>query len=133
MGDVLEDVEPGNALPGEQLRRVRSVLLQGRRDHVARMNFLAAGALDVQDRRLEHTAERQRLLGFLLLTASELLDRVLKVLVEIPPQLRHVGAAGREDSLAVGVVRQGVQQVLEREVRMTPSRGLAVGDSQNNF
>ena len=79
---------------GEQLRRVRPVLLQRRRDDVARMHFLPAGALHVEHRRLEHAPERQRLLGLLLLTARELLDRILEVLVEIAPQLRHVGAAG---------------------------------------
>ena len=74
--DVLEDVEPGDALRGEQLRRVRPVLLERRRDDVAGMHFLAAGALDVQHRRLQHAPERQRLLGLLLLAARELLDAI---------------------------------------------------------
>ena len=112
---------------------MRSILLQRRRDDVARMDFLAAGALHVQHGRLEHAPEGQRLFGLLLLAARELLDRILEVLVEIAPQLRHVGATGGEDALAVGVVRQRVQQVLERQVRVTPRGGLAVGDGENNF
>ncbi len=133
MRDVFEDVEPGDALRGEQLRRVRPVLLQRRRDDVARLHFLAAGALHVQHGRLQHAPERQRLLGLLLLAARELLDRILEILVEIAPQLRQVGAAGGEDALAVGVVRQRVEQVLERQVRVTARGGLAVGDGEDDL
>ena len=44
----------------------------------------------------------------------------LQVPVEIVAQLRQVGAAGGEDPLAVRVVRQRVEQVLERQVRVPP-------------
>ena len=101
--------------------------------HVAGVDFLPSGALHVQHRRLEDAPERERLLGLLLLAARELLDRVLEVLVEIAPELRHVGAAGGEDPLAVGIVRQRVQQVLERQVRVTPRGRLAIGDGQDDF
>ena len=97
------------------------------------MDFLPSGALDVEDRRLEHAAERERLLGFLLLTARELLDRILEVLVEIAAELRHVRAAGREDPLAVRVVRQRVEQVLERQVRVAPRGRFPVSDGQDDF
>ena len=66
-----------------------SVLLERRRDDVARLHFLPAGALHVQHRRLQHAPEGERLLGFFLLPARELLDGVLEVLVEIPPELRQ--------------------------------------------
>ena len=101
--------------------------------HVARMDFLPSGALHVEHRRLEHAPERERLLGFLLLTARELLDRILEVLVEIAAELRHVGAAGREDPLAVRVVRQRVEQVLERQVRVAPRGRFAIGDGEDDF
>ena len=133
MRDVLEHVEPGDALAGEQLRGVRPVLLERRRDDVARMDFLPPGALHVEHRRLQHAPERERLLGLLLLAARELLDRILEVLVEIAAQLRHVRAAGGEDPLAVGIVRQRVEQVLERQVRMPPRGRFPVGDGQDDF
>ena len=44
----------------------------------------------------------------------------VQVLVEIAAELRQIGAAGRKDPLAVGIVRERIQQVLERQVRMTP-------------
>ena len=131
--DVLEHVEPGDALRRQQLRRVRLGLLQHRREHVARLHFLAPGALHVQHRGLQHAAERQRLLGLLLLAAAELLDRVVEVLVEIAAQLRQIGAAGGQDPLAVRIVRQRVEQVLERQVGVPPRRRLAVRDGQDDF
>ena len=82
---------------------------------------------------LQHAAERQRLLRLLLLAARELLDRLLQVLVEIAAELRQVGAARREDPLAVGVVRERVEQVLERQVRVPPRGRFAIGDGQNDF
>ena len=47
---------------------------------------------------------------------------LVEVLVEVAAELRQIGAAGGEDPLAVGVVRQRVEQVLERQVRMPPRR-----------
>ena len=64
---------------------------------------------------------------------AELLDRLLQVLVEILAQLRQVGAAGGEDPLAVRIVRERVEQVLERQVGMPPRGRLAVGDGQHDF
>ena len=57
----------------------------------------------------------------------------LQVLVEIAAQLRQVGAAGGEDPLAVRVVRQRVEQVLERQVRVPARRRLAVRDREHDF
>ena len=66
-------------------------LLQRRREHVARLHFLAAGALDVQHRRLQHAPERQRLLGLLLLAARN----CSTVLVAGTCRDRGAAAAGR--------------------------------------
>ena len=131
--DVFEHVEPRHALVREQLRRVRLGLLQRRREHVARLHFLAARALHVQHRRLEHAAEGHRLLGLFLLAARELLDVLVQVLVEIAPELRQIGAARGEDPLAVRIVRQRVEQVLERQVRVPARRRFAVRDRQDDF
>ena len=64
---------------------------------------------------------------------GELLDRLVEVRVQVAPQPRQVGAAGRQDALAVGVVRERVEQMLEREVRVPARHGLAVGDGQDDF
>ena len=46
---------------------------------------------------------------------------------------REVGAAGAEDPLAVGVVRQRVEQVLERQVGVAPRDRFAERDVQDDF
>jgi hypothetical protein len=45
------------------------------------------------------------------LAALGLFDRLFEVRVEIATKLRQVGAAGREDPLAVRVVRERVQKM----------------------
>ena len=116
-----------------KLRRVGLRLLQRRRQHVAGLHFLPAGALDVQHGSLKHAPERERLLRFLLLPAAVLFDRIPQVLVEILPQLWKVRAARGQDSLAVLIVRQRVQQVLERQMRVTPRGCLAIGNGEHDF
>ena len=131
--DVLEHVEPRHALRGEELRRVRLGLLERGRQHVARLDFLPPRALHVQHRRLQHAAERHRLVRLLLLAALELLDVLVEVLVEIAAELGQIGAARGEDPLAVRVVRQRVEQVLQRQVRMMPGGRLAVRHGENDL
>ena len=133
VGDVLEDVESGYALRREELCRVRLGLLERGGEHIARLHFLAPGALDVQDRGLQHPAERHGLVGLFLLALLELLDVLVEVLVEIAAELRQIGAAGGEDPLAVGVVRERVEQVLQRQVRVMPRGGLAVRHGEDHL
>ena len=56
--DVFEDVEPRDALLGEQLRGVGLRLLEDGGENVAGFDLLALRALHVQDRGLQHAAER---------------------------------------------------------------------------
>ena len=133
MRDVFQDVETGDPLRGEELRREGLVLLERCREHVARLHLLASGALDVEHGGLQDPAERQRLFGFLLLPAGELLDRLLEIPVEILAKLRQVRAARGKDALAVGVVGKRVEQVLEREVGVPPRGRLPIGNGQDDF
>ena len=87
----------------------------------------------MEHRGLQHPPESQRLLRLLLLAARELLDGLVEVPVEVAAKLRQIGAARGEDPLAIGVVRQRVEQVLERQVRVPARRRLAIGDGQNDF
>ncbi len=48
-------------------------------------------------------------------------------------QRRQVRAAGGEDSFAVRIVREGVEQVLEREIRVTARDRFAERDVKNDF
>ena len=133
VGDEVEDVEPGDALGEQCLRRKRARLLERGRQHVSGAHFAAARALHVQHGRLQHATERDGLRRVFLPAARELLDLVGQVRVERLAQLGQVGAARAENGFAVGVVRQRVEQVLERQVRVSPRGCFAVGDGQNDF
>ena len=131
--DVVQDVQPGDALSGQQLRRVALGLLEDRREHVAGVRLVAPGALDVHDSRLQHAAKRHGLLRLALAAAFVALDRLVEVRRQGLAQGRQIGAAGRENPFAVGVVQQRVQQVLEREVRMLARDGLAQRHGEHDF
>ena len=128
MRDVVEDVETRDALVGQQLCRMALRLLENRREDVAGVRFVALRALDVQNRRLQDAAKRHRLLGLPLRPAALALDRFVEVRVERAPQRRQVRAAGREDALAVRIVRERVEQVLEREIGVPPRDRFAERD-----
>jgi hypothetical protein len=131
--DEVEHVEPRDVLRFEQPGRVRLRLLQDRRQDVPGVDLGALGALDVEHGRLEDAPERRGLFRLALVPAPQLLDRRVEVLVELAAQPRQVGAAGGQDALAFTVVRQRVQQMLEREVGVTARHRFAVGDRQDDF
>ena len=108
-------------------------LLQNRGEDVAGVRFVALSALDVENRGLQHAAEGERLLGLLVDAAAQPFDRRIEVRAERSPQSVHVGAARLEDPFAVGVVRERVQQVLERQIRVTPRDRLAKRNIQDDF
>ena len=108
-------------------------LLENRRQNIARVRFVPLCALDVQNRGLQDAAKRHRLLGIPLRPAALPLDRFVEIGAERATQRRQVRAARREDSLAVRVVSEGVEQVLEREIGMLPRERFAERDIENDF
>ena len=97
------------------------------------MHLSPLRALHVQHRGLEHALERGGLLRLTLVAALELLDAFVEILVELLAQARQIGAAALQDALALGVMRERIQQVLEREIRVPPRHRLAVGNRQDDF
>ena len=130
--DVLEDVEPRDPVLGEQPRGVRLRLLHDRGEDVARVRFLALRRLHVQDRRLQHLAERGGLLGLVAAAARHALDRRLEIRAQVAAQLVEIGAARREDPLAVRIVRQDVEQMLEREKGVAARHRFAQRDMKDD-
>ena len=93
---------------------MRFGLLKNGGQEISGVHFLPLSALDVQHRRLEHAAECRGLFRVVFLTLLELLNRLVEIGVELVPEALEVGAAGGENTLAVRIVRQRVQQMLER-------------------
>jgi hypothetical protein len=87
----------------------------------------------VQHGRLQRAPEGECLRGLLLAAARDLFDLAVQVLVELAPQLRQVSAARAENGFAVRIVGKRVQQMLERQIGMTPRGRLPVGDRQHDL
>ncbi len=124
VGDEVEDVEPGHALPGEDLHRVGARLAHERRQHVPDPGLVLAGALHVDDGGLQDPAEGERLLRRAARARGQLLHRLLQELGELVAQARHVGPRRLQDLLAVGVVGGGEEEVLHGQVGVPPHHGL---------
>ena len=103
-------------------------MLEDGRQHVPEPDLVLAGTLYVQDCRLQDPLERESLVRFPASgTAGKLFEGAEK-LVEGVSKGRQVAAARGQDLLTVGVVRQGVEQVFKRQMRVPPCRGLPIGD-----
>ena len=131
--EVLEHVEASDALLGEERRGAGLRLLQNGRDQIADLRLLALRALDVQHRRLQRAAKRRRLLGLALLSARQGLDGFVQAVADRAAEQRHIGAARRQNTLSVGIVGDGVQQVFEREIGVAARHRLAERDMENHF
>ena len=107
-------------------------LLEHGREDVADVRFVPLCALDVQDGRLQNAPKRRRLLGLLFDSPAEPLDRFVQVRAERAPQRRQVRAAGGKDALAVGIVRESVEQVLQRDVGVPPGDCFAERDVEHD-
>ena len=131
--DEVEDVEPRDVVLAEQLSGVGLRLLQHRGNDVAGVCHVALRALHMQDGGLQHAAECHRLLRVLRGATLLLFDRLVEILVEVAAQLWQVDTAGGENGFTVRIVRQGVEQVFQRQVRVTARDGLAERDVQDDF
>ncbi len=129
--DVVQHVEARDAVRRQQLHGVRARLAQERRQHVADAGFVLARALHVDDGRLQHAAEGERLLRRPARVRRQPLHRLLQEIGELAPQPRHVHARGLEDLLALGVVRRREQQVLHRQVGVPAHHRLACRQVQD--
>ena len=132
VGEVGEDVDLGDALAAEQVDRVRLLGLEDGGEHLAGVDLLAARALGVELRVLNHALQhrRQRGLNVLLLDLFVGLgDEVVELLLE----LLDVAAARADDVDDVAVVQQREQQVLEGDVLVPPADGLVDGELETGL
>jgi hypothetical protein len=131
--DVVQDVQTADALVAQKLCRVALGLLHHRREHVADVRFVPLRALSVQNRGLQDPAERGGLFGIPIHPTTMSLDRLIEVGAERAAQRRQIRATRGENSFAVRIVREDVQQVLEREIRVSARHRFAERDGEHDF
>src|SRR5260370_938889 len=78
-------------------------------------------------------AERGRLLRLAFMPAPDLLDRIVEIRAQLASQTREIRAARAQNALAVRVMRERVEEMLEREIHVAPRDGLAVRDGEDQF
>ena len=83
--------------------------------------------------RLQHSAKGRRLFWVAVLASRKLLDRPVEVIAQLASEAGQVDTACLENTLGIRIVRQGKEQVFEREVRVTASDRLAEGDVKDSF
>ena len=120
--DVLEDVEPADALLLEQVDGVRVALPRDGDQHVAGVELRAARPLHVPGRALQDPLEGGRLLG--ILRGAEGFQRAVQVLLELALEQLEIGAAREQHLGGHLVTRHRVQEVLERDVLVPSSARL---------
>ena len=133
VGDVLEHVEPRRSLCAQELDGVRVRLLEERGDQVARLHLLALRAVGVSHRGLEHPMERDRLAGLDGLSAWLRVELIVQEAVEIRLEPTQIRPAVLQHLRASGVVNQGVEQVLDGHVGVTPGHRLPHGGVQRHL
>jgi hypothetical protein len=125
--DVLQQIEPRDPLRAQQRHRVGIRLLEERRQQIAGIDLGLLGVLAVRDRVLEHAVEGQRLARIHRLVARHALEIVGKKLLERALERGQVRPGVQQDLLAALVVRERVEQMLDRQVRVPARDGLAQG------
>ncbi len=133
MRDVIEDVETSDALGFEKPRGLGPPFLEERRERVSHVGVGFPRALHVEDRLLEHALESERLDGLLAGVLRKKLDPALEVPFEVRPQAIEIDAASGQDLLALRVVGDREQKVLEGEVRVPPRVRLAIRQAQDQL
>jgi len=117
--DVIDDVEPRDALAVEEEHRVALLFAEDRHQHVADADLFLAARLHVEHGALQHPLEAERRLHLALLAFLETRRRLIDVIPEFLLQLREVGPAGPQHLTHLGRVEDRQQQVLDRQVLVT--------------
>ncbi len=117
--DVVDDVEPGDALLVQEVHGVRILLAEDRHQDVRPGDLLLARRLNVQDRALDHALEAERRLGVDLLGPGHRGGVGADELGELLAQLFDIRRAGAQHLGRRRVVQQREQEVLHRDELMT--------------
>ena len=131
--DVLEHVEPRDALRGEQPRRLRLRLLQDRRAGCRRPALPAAARSARAAPRSAARGGTPRSVRARARGRARPARSTRRGRRRGRAAAREIGAAGAENALAVGIVRQRVEQMLEREIGVPARDRFAVGDGEDDF
>ena len=123
VGDIVDDVEPGDILHGEQVGGVRMLLTEDRHQHVRGGDFFLAARLDMKHGTLQHALEAQRRLHFTVVVVLQPGGRLIDEILQILAKTRDVGAACPENFAHLRRIDDRQQQVLDGHELMSRLAG----------
>ena len=119
MGNVVDHIEPGDALGLEEIDGLALLFTKNSHQHAGTGNFLFAGRLDVKHRSLQDPLKAQGWLGLpVFLTLRNQRGGRVDKLNQVSAHRTEVGSAGFKHQNGVIVVEQGQQQVFNRHELM---------------
>ncbi len=127
MREIVEHVEPRDALLLEKIDGVRAFGLIERGENVAAVHFLLPAAFGLQQRVFEHALKRHGLFGQLgqLLRARQ--DVLVKKFFQLALELLEIAAALADHVRGCAISQQRIQQMFQRHVLMPPPDRLVHG------
>ena len=125
VGNVVQDVQLADALLGQQIHGVRSRLLKHRRQDVATVDRRLARSLRLQQGTLQNALEGGRRLRCRFHPGGQGFQMLRHECLQGGLELHNVASAIVDYVFAGGVIEQGVQDVLQRDVLVVlPRRGV---------
>src|SRR5471030_2117192 len=134
MGDVVDDINTGNALLLEEEYGLAFLLAEDRHEHVGPCDFALAGALYVENGTLQYPLEAQGWLGLAVLVMNGDqrrggVDKLLQVMLEFV----EIGTTRTQYGGGSFVIQKCQQQVLDGHELMTLRTGLLEGKIEGDF
>eukprot|EP01132_Coremiostelium_polycephalum_P016380 gene16379-biopygen8373 len=134
MGDVVDDINTGNALLLEQEHSLAFLLAEDRHEHIGPCDFALAGALYVENGTLQYPLEAQGWLGLAVLVMNGDqrrggVDKLLQVMLEFV----EIGTTRTQYGGGSFVIQKCQQQVFDGHEFMTLRTGLLEGKIEGDF
>src|SRR5436190_262787 len=127
MGEIVQDVEPADALLCQQVHGMGVAFLEHGGQDVAAIDRCLPRSLCLQGGAFEHTLERRRRGWLGSSTLREGLDTLGQELFQLVPEDSESAATMLEHLTAGFFVEKGIEQMLQRHIFVTPLQRLVEG------
>jgi len=134
VGDVVDDIDTGNALLLEQEHCLAFLFAEDGDKHIGARDFTLTGALYVENSTLQYPLKAQGRLGFTVLVMhGDQWRRGVDELLQVMLEFVEVGAARTQNGGGSFVIQKCQQQVLDGHEFMTLRTGLFEGKIEGDF
>ena len=126
VADVAKQVEARDALRSKQSHGMRVGFIKDRHKEIPDLHFFLLGTLRVINCRLDHAVKREGLCRFNRVIPGHAFEILIEESFEVRAQSVHVRTRMEQDLRPFLVMNQGLEQMLHRQVRVTPRLRFAI-------